>query len=165
MEKKVLSAIVENKPGVLTRVAMLFRRRGYNIYSLAVGETEKAEISRMTIVVEADEKMLWQIIHQLSKLIEVIDVINISETPSVERELVFFKVQADSSKRGEIIQIADIFRARIVDVAPESLIVEITGDSGKIEAITDTLKPYGILEIARTGKVAMVRGSKRGNNK
>jgi len=162
MEKKVLSAIVENKPGVLTRVAMLFRRRGYNIASLAVGETEKPEVSRMTIVVEADQKTLEQIIHQLSKLVEVIDVINISEVPSVERELVFFKVNADSSKRGEIIQIADIFRARIVDVATESLIVEITGDSGKIEAITDTLKPYGILEVVRTGKVAMVRGAKKG---
>ena len=160
MKPRILSATVENKPGVLTRVAMLFRRRGYNIISLAVGETENPEISRMTIVAEADDKTLRQITRQLSKLVEVIDVINMNEVPSVERELVFFKVKVDSARRGEIMQIADIFRARIVDVATESLIIEITGDSGKIEAITDTLKPYGILEIARTGKVAMVRGTK-----
>lgn len=160
--KKVLAVTVENKPGVLARVAMLFRRRNYNISSLTVGETENPKLSRMTIVAEADDETLQQIMKQLAKLIEVIDVVNISEAPAVERELVFFKVSADSAKRVEIIQIADIFRARIVDVAAESLIIEITGDDGKINAITNTLKPYGILEIVRTGKAAIVRGSQQG---
>lgn len=161
-DRKVLSVIVQNQPGVLARVAMLFRRRNFNISSLTVGETENPSVSRMTIVVKADDEMLIQIINQLDKLIEVIEIINVSESSAVERELVFIKVKTDSAHRGEIIQIADIFRAHIVDVAQESLILEITGDDGKIDAITDSLKPYGILEIARTGKVAMLRGTNRG---
>ncbi|HOB12134.1 MAG TPA: acetolactate synthase small subunit [Syntrophomonadaceae bacterium] len=153
-----LSVTVENKPGVLTRVTTLFRRRGYNIESLAVGETENPGISRMTIVVEGDDRIIEQVTKQLYKLVEVIKIVDITGERAVERELVLIKVKADANVRADIVQIVDIFRARIVDIGRNSLIIEATGDSGKIDAIEDSLKPFGIIELVRTGKVAMVRG-------
>jgi len=155
-----LSVLVENRPGVLTRVAGLFARRGYNIDSLAVGMTENPAISRMTIVVEGDEHVIQQVSRQLNKLVDVIDVKDITSEPYVERELILIRVNADPSIRGEIMQIVDIFRARIVDIGKDSLIIEATGDLGKINAIESSMKPFGILEVVRTGKVAMVRGPK-----
>jgi len=161
MKKHTLSVTVENKPGVLTRVATLFRRRGYNIESLTVGETENPSISRMTIVVTGDDQVIEQVTKQLYKLIDVIKIIDLTGERFVERELVLVKVKADSNVRAEIMQIVEIFRARIVDVGRNSLIVEVTGDSGKIDAIVDSLRPFGTVEIVRTGKVAMARGEKR----
>lgn len=158
--KYTISALVENKPGVLARVASLFRRRGFNIDSLTVGRTDRDEISRMTIVVEGDEKVLEQVTKQLNKLIEVIKVSNITIN-AVERELCLIKVHTTPEKRSEIIEITNIFRARIVDVARDSFIIEITGDEDKIEAFIDLMRQYGIKELARSGKVAMARGSKR----
>jgi acetolactate synthase-1/3 small subunit len=156
--KHTLAVIVENRPGVLTRVTTLFRRRGYNIESLAVGETENPSISRITIMVMGDEKVLEQVTKQLYKLIDVIKIVDITDKRSVERELVMIKVRADVNVRAEIVQIVDIFRARIVDIGRTSLIIEVTGDSGKIDAIVESLKPFGIIELVRTGIVAMVRG-------
>lgn len=158
MRKHTLAVIVENRPGVLTRVTTLFRRRGYNIESLAVGETENPSISRITIVVMGDEKILEQVTKQLYKLVDVIKIVDITDKRSVERELVMIKVKADVNVRAEIVQIVDIFRARIVDIGKTSLIIEVTGDSGKIDAIVESLKPFGIIELVRTGIVAMVRG-------
>lgn len=159
MKKHILAVTVENKPGVLTRVATLFRRRGYNIESLAVGETENPDISRMTIVVSGDDRIIEQVTKQLYKLIDVIKIVDISEEKAVERELMLVKVKADATVRAEILQIVEIFRARIVDIGRDSLIIEATGDSEKIEAIEDSLRPFGIIELVRTGKIAMVRGS------
>lgn len=156
--KHTLAVIVENRPGVLTRVTTLFRRRGYNIESLAVGETENPSISRITIMVMGDEKVLEQVTKQLYKLVDVIKIVDITDKRSVERELVMIKVRADVNVRAEIVQIVDIFRARIVDIGRTSLIIEVTGDSGKIDAIVESLKPFGIIELVRTGIIAMVRG-------
>ncbi|MGE5415269.1 MAG: acetolactate synthase small subunit [Acidobacteriota bacterium] len=158
--KHTLSVIVDNHPGVLARIAMLFRRRGYNIDSLTVGRTEVSEVSRMTIVVEGDETILEQVVKQLHKLIEVIKILDITTEPSVDRELVLIKVKADPSVRAEIMQIVEIFRAHIVDIGRNSLIIECTGDERKIDAIEDSLRPFGLMELVRTGKVAMVRGVK-----
>lgn len=158
MRRHTLAVIVENRPGVLTRVTTLFRRRGYNIESLAVGETENPSISRITIVVMGDEKILEQVTKQLYKLVDVIKIVDITDKRFVERELVMIKVKADVNVRAEIVQIVDIFRARIVDIGKTSLIIEVTGDSGKIDAIVESLKPFGIIELVRTGIVAMVRG-------
>ena len=158
MRRHTLAVIVENRPGVLTRVTTLFRRRGYNIESLAVGETENPSISRITIVVMGDEKILEQVTKQLYKLVDVIKIVDITDKRSVERELVMIKVKADVNVRAEIVQIVDIFRARIVDIGKTSLIIEVTGDSGKIDAIVESLKPFGIIELVRTGIIAMVRG-------
>lgn len=158
MKKHTLAVTVENRPGVLTRVTTLFRRRGYNIESLAVGETENPSISRITIVVMGDEKILEQVTKQLYKLVEVIKIVDITEERSVERELVLIKVRADNNVRAEIVQIVDIFRARIVDIGKNSLIIEVTGDSGKIDAMVESLKPFGVMELVRTGVIAMVRG-------
>ncbi|WP_028309200.1 acetolactate synthase small subunit [Desulfitibacter alkalitolerans] len=163
--KHTLAVLVENKPGVLTRIAGLFARRGYNIDSLAVGETEDPSISRMTIVVEGDEKVIEQVTKQLHKLIEVIKLTDITQEENVDRELVLIKVNAEPTVRAEIMQIVDIFRARIVDIGRDSLIIEATGDTGKIKAIETSLKPFGIRELVRTGKVAMVRGAKGKNGK
>jgi acetolactate synthase-1/3 small subunit len=160
MKKHTLAVTVENRPGVLTRVTTLFRRRGYNIESLAVGATENPSISRITIVVCGDERILEQVTKQLYKLVDVIKIVDITEERSVDRELVLIKVKADATVRPDIVQIVDIFRARIVDIGKNSLIVEVTGDSGKIDALVDSLQPFGILELVRTGKIAMVRGSK-----
>ncbi|HHW28446.1 MAG TPA: acetolactate synthase small subunit [Syntrophomonadaceae bacterium] len=158
--RHILAVLVENQPGVLTRVAGLFSRRGYNIESLAVGQTHDPEISRMTIVVDGDDRVIEQVVKQLEKLVDVIDVRDISEAEHVDRELVLIKVKAEPKVRGEIMQIVDIFRARIVDIGHNSLIIECTGDEGKIRAIEKSLKPFGILELVRTGKIAMVRGPK-----
>ena len=157
--KKAIAMLVENRPGVLARVSSLFRRRGFNIESLSVGTTEREDLSRMTIVVDGDEKTVEQVVKQLNKLIEVIKVSDVSEN-SVHRELALIKVNAPAEKRGEIIEIANIFRARIVDVARDSFIVEITGDEEKINAFIDLMRQYGIKEVARTGVVSMSRGSK-----
>ncbi|WP_457549239.1 acetolactate synthase small subunit [Archaeoglobus sp.] len=157
--KKYIAVLVENRPGVLARVASLFRRRGFNIDSLSVGTTERDDISRMTIVVNEDEKTVEQVTKQLNKLIEVIKVSDVTEN-SVHRELALVKVNAPPDRRGEIIEIANIFRARIVDVARDSFIVEITGDEEKINAFIDLMRQYGIKEVARTGIVSMARGSK-----
>lgn len=158
--RHTLAVQVANQPGVLTRVAALFARRGYNIESLTVGETEKPDISRMTIVVSGDESVLEQVTKQLFKLIDVIKISDITYEQSVDRELMLIKVQADPATRGEIMQIVDIFRARIVDISLNALIIEATGDESKINAITTSLKPFGIKELVRTGKIAMIRGSK-----
>lgn len=157
--KKYIAVLVENRPGVLARVSSLFRRRGFNIESLSVGTTEKSDTSRMTIVVDGDEKTVEQVIKQLNKLIEVIKVSDVTDN-SVHRELALVKVNAPPDRRGEIIEIANIFRARIVDVARDSFIVEITGDEEKINAFIDLMRQYGIKEVARTGVVSMARGSK-----
>jgi acetolactate synthase I/III small subunit len=159
--KHTLAILVENKSGVLFRVASLFSRRGYNIDSLAVGVTEDPEISRMTIVVHGDDHVLEQVTKQLNKLIDVIKVLDIGGDEAVERELALIKVSADVNNRAEIIQIANIFRARIVDVAPKSMTVEVTGDESKIQAIEKLLRQFGIKEMVRTGKIALVRGPKR----
>ena len=158
--RHILAVLVENQQGVLTRGAGLFSRRGYNIESLAVGQTHDPEISRMTIVVDGDDRVIEQVVKQLEKLVDVIDVRDISEAEHVDRELVLIKVKAEPKVRGEIMQIVDIFRARIVDIGHNSLIIECTGDEGKIRAIEKSLKPFGILELVRTGKIAMVRGPK-----
>lgn len=158
MKKHTLAVTVENRPGVLTRVTTMFRRRGYNIDSLTVGMTENPTISRMTIVVEGDDQVIEQVTKQLHKLVEVIKIIDVSEERSVERELVLIKVKADASVRTEVMQIVEIFRARIVDIGKNTLIIEVTGDSGKIDAIEEALRPFGIVELVRTGKIAMVRG-------
>jgi acetolactate synthase-1/3 small subunit len=158
MKKHTLAITVENKPGVLTRVATMFRRRGYNIESLAVGETENPSVSRMTVVVSGDYKIIEQVSKQLYKLVDVIKVVDITEERLVERELILIKVKADPSVRSEIVQLVEIFRARIVDIGKNTLIIEATGDAGKMEAIEDSLKPFGILELVRTGKIAIVRG-------
>lgn len=158
--KHTLSVLVENKSGVLSRVASLFSRRGYNIDSLAVGVTEDPEISRITLVVHGDDRVLEQVTKQLNKLVDVIKVSDFSSDDAVERELALIKVSADSENRAEIVQIADIFRARVIDVSPKSMVIEVTGDDGKVDAIEKLLRQFGIKEVVRTGKIAMVRGPK-----
>ena len=159
--KHTLAILVENKSGVLSRVASLFSRRGYNIDSLAVGVTEDSDISRITIVVHGDDHVLEQVTKQLNKLVDVIKVSDIGGEDTVERELVLIKVTADVDTRAEIIQIADIFRARIVDVASKSMIVEVTGDESKVQAIEKLLRQFGIKEMVRTGKIALIRSPKK----
>ncbi|MDO8725889.1 MAG: acetolactate synthase small subunit [Candidatus Methanoperedens sp.] len=158
--KHTVAVLVENKSGVLTRVAGLFSRRGFNIESLAVGVTENADTSRMTIVVSGDDNVLEQVMKQLNKLIDVIRVSDIPQEDSVNRELALIKVGVDSNTRAEVMQIVDIFRAKIVDVGAKSLIVEVTGDESKISAIEQLLRQFGVKEMVRTGKVAMNRGAK-----
>lgn len=158
--RHTLAVLVENQPGVLSHVAGLFSRRGYNIESLVVGETEDPGISRITLVVEGDEKVIEQVGKQLNKQVEVIKVNDITGEKTVERQLLLLKVAADAAVRQEIMQIVEIFRCRIVDIGKRSLIVEATGDEEKIEAIIRSLRPFGIQELVRTGKVAMVRGAK-----
>jgi len=160
--KHTISALVENKPGVLARISGLFRRRGFNIHSLAVGPTENPEISRMTIVVDLEERPLEQVTKQLYKLINVIKISDLDPRESVERELVLIKVNAPAQVRPEIIEIVDIFRAKIIDVSRTTLTVEVTGTEDKVRAMEDLLRPYGIRELARTGKVALLRGGKAG---
>lgn len=155
-----LAILVQNRPGVLARVASLFARRGYNIESIAVGPTEDPSVSRMTIVVEGDQATVEQITKNVHKLIDVLKVSDMTHDDFVDRELALIKVHADSGNRSEILQIVDIFRARIVDVAERSVIVEVTGDTGKVDAMVRLLAPFGIKELVRTGKVAMHRGSK-----
>lgn len=156
--KHTLSVLVENKPRVLARVAELFARRGFNIDSLAVGTTDRLDISRMTIVVDVAEHSLEQVRKQLHKLINVIEIVDLDPETSVARELVLAKVKVDKDTRSEVIEIVDIFRGNIVDVSPESIIVEVTGSSQKLQAFEDLVRPYGIKELVRTGKVALPRG-------
>ncbi|OFW56177.1 MAG: acetolactate synthase small subunit [Candidatus Solincola sediminis] len=156
--KHTLSVLVENKPGVLARVAELFARRGFNIDSLAVGTTEKPDISRMTIVVDVEEHSLEQVRKQLHKLINIIEIIDLDPDASVAREMVLAKIRVDADNRSEVIEIVDIFRGNIVDVSRESIVVEVTGNASKLRAFEDLLKPYGIRELVRTGKVALPRG-------
>ena len=157
--KHTLSVLVEDEAGVLTRIAGLFARRGFNIESLAVGPAEQSGISRITMVVPGDDGIIEQLTKQLYKLINVIKVQDITESPCVERELMLVKVNATAAMRSEIIEIASIFRARVVDVGDDSLTVEVVGDPGKMVAIVQMLNKYGIREMARTGKIALTRES------
>lgn len=159
--KYTLSVLVENRPGVLTRIAGLFARRGYNIDSLTVGRTEDEHLSRMTIVVDGDQDIIEQVAKQLHKLIDVIKVNDITEVPHVERELAFIHVKSDSNNRGEIMDLLQIFRGRVVDLSKNSMIVETTGDCNKIDAMISALSPYGIKEVVRTGKMGLIRGERR----
>jgi len=158
--RHTISVLVENRFGVLARISGLFSARGYNIDSLSVGTTDDPEISRMTIVVRGDQRILEQVVKQLNKLIDIIKVTDYEQTPHLERDLVLVKVTADKSSRSELIQICDIFRAKIVDVAVDSIIIEMTGDEEKIEALLRMLRPFGVKETCRTGIVAMARGAK-----
>ncbi len=160
MMKHTISVLVEDEAGVLTRIAGLFARRGFNIESLAVGPAEQVGISRITMVVPGDEKVVEQLIKQLYKLISVLKVQDISQQPCVERELMLIKVNATASNRAEVIQLTQIFRARIVDLSEEALTIEVVGDPGKIVAIIQMLNKFGIREIARTGKIALIRESR-----
>jgi len=150
---------VEDQPGVLTRVTSLIRRRGFNIESLTVGHTERPGVSRMTIVMDSDERAVPRIEANLYKLVNVISVEIITPKSVVFRDLAMVKVAATEASRGPIVQLVDVFRARVVDVSPESLIIEITGTEEKIDGLVEMLRPYGVLEMARTGRVAMSRGS------
>ena len=158
--KHTLSVLVEDESGVLTRIAGLFARRGFNIESLAVGPAEQAGISRITMVVPAEDKTIDQLTKQLYKLVNILRVQDISNIPCVERELMLLKVNANASRRSEILEITQIFRARVVDLSESSLIIEVTGDPGKMMAIEQILTPFGITEIARTGKISLTRESK-----
>ncbi|NTU71315.1 MAG: acetolactate synthase small subunit [Coriobacteriia bacterium] len=158
--KHTLSVLVENKSGVLTRVTSLFARRGFNIDSLAVGPTEDPTLSRITIVVSAEDTPIEQITKQLHKLINVIKIQDLDPAESIDRELVLFKVNATPERRHEIIEIANVFRAKIIDVGRNSLTIEATGSTDKLQAMEDLFRAYGIKELARTGKIALARGSR-----
>ena len=157
MEKHILSALVENKSGVLAHAAALFSARGYNIDSLAVGETEDPAFSRMTIVVAGDESILEQVRKQLEKLINVVKVYDLSRTPRVERDLLLVRVNAPPGKRTQVLELVQVFRARVVDVGPSELMIEAVGTEDKVQALLDLLRPCGILEMARTGRIALAR--------
>ena len=156
--KHTISVFVENKFGVLSRVSSLFSAKGYNIESLSVGETTDPEVSRMTIIVSGDDMIVEQIIKQLRRLIDVIKVSDFTDRAFIEREMVLLNVNAEPSSRSELLNIVDIFRGKIVDVSLKEFTVELTGEEGKIDALITMLTPFGIKEIARTGKVAMLRG-------
>jgi len=157
--KHTLSVLVEDEAGVLSRIAGLFARRGFNIESLAVGAAEQGGMSRITMVVPGDQRIIEQLTKQLYKLVNVLKVQDITEIPCVERELMLLKVNATSSSRSEIVELAQIFRARVVDVAEDSLTLEVVGDPGKMVAIVQVLEKFGLKEIARTGKIALTRES------
>ena len=156
----VLSLLVEDKPGLLTRVAGLFARRGFNIESLAVGKSEVEGLSRITVVVDVDEMPLEQVTKQLNKLINVIKIVELDPSASVMREHLLIKVRVDNTTRSQILEAVTLFRARVVDVSPDALVVEVTGDSGKVQALLRMLEPYGIKEIAQSGLLAIGRGGK-----
>ncbi len=158
MSKHVLSVLVENKPGVLARIAGLFSRRGFNIHSLAVGPTERDEISRMTVLVDGDELPLEQVTKQLNKLIEVIKVVELEPENSVERRIILVKVRTDQQSRGYVLQTAELFRAKVVDVSIDSVTIEATGRVEKLEALLANLEPYGVKELVQSGMVAIGRG-------
>jgi acetolactate synthase-1/3 small subunit len=162
--KHTLVALMEDKPGVLNRVSSLFRRRNYNIESLSVGHSETTGISRMTIVVNGDERVVEQVVKQLEKLINVTEVLNVSDAPTVIRELALIKVKAAHGTRSEIVELVNIFRARVVDVGATSLTIEITGPVDRVNSLINLLQPFGIEEMARTGRVAMVRGGNGNGN-
>ena len=157
-EKHIVSALVQNVPGVLSHISGMLASRGYNINSLAVGETENPDLSRMTFVVVGDEAVLDQVSAQLRKVVTVVGVDDISQTDYLERDLMLVKVQAAPEKRSEIIELVNIFRGKIVDLSIDSLIIEISGQEKKIESFIDVLRPFGIIELVRTGRVAMTRG-------
>jgi len=159
MERKhTISILVNNQPGVLQRVAGLFGRRGFNIESITVGASEEPGLSRMIIVTTGDNRTLEQVQKQLYKLIDVIKVVDLSEFPMVERELALIQINAEPSVRPEVLGIVETFRASVVDIGPTTMIVQVVGDSEKIDAMTELLKPYGIRELTRTGATAMIRG-------
>ncbi len=160
MSRHVLSLLVENKPGLLTRVAGLFARRGFNIESLAVGVTEVPGLSRITVVVDVEELPLEQVTKQLNKLINVIKIVELDPAASVHREHMLIKVRTDNQTRSNVIEVVNLFRAAVVDYASDALVVEVTGDRGKIEAILRALEPFGIKELAQSGLLAIGRGGK-----
>jgi acetolactate synthase I/III small subunit len=160
MSKHTLSVLVENKPGVLARVSGLFSRRGFNIDSLAVGETEHPEISRITIVVNAEANPLEQVTKQLNKLVNVLKIVELDQAAAVQRELLLVKVRADRATRSQVMETVQLFRARVVDVAAETLTIEATGTSEKLDALLRDLEPFGIKEMVQSGVVAIGRGSR-----
>lgn len=159
-QQHTITVLVENNPGVLARVAGLFARRGFNIESLAVSVSDRPEISRMTIVVNGDLRVLEQITKQLNKLVEVIKVVDYAETAAIERELALIKVNAEAHHRGEIMQIMEIFRGRIIDMSEKTFVIEVTGSTDKLDKIIHLLDAYGIREMVRTGIIAMARGAR-----
>lgn len=160
MNKSTLSVLVENKPGVLTRIAALFSRRGFNIDSLAVGPTEHPEVSRMTIVVGVDDQPLEQVTKQLNKLVEVIKVVELDGSASVNRELILVKVKADHSTRGAVLDAVALFRAKVVDVAPDAVTIQAVGNADKLADLMRILEPFGVRELVQSGMVAIGRGSR-----
>jgi acetolactate synthase I/III small subunit len=156
--RHVLSALVQNQPGVLAHVSGMLASRGFNIDSLAVGETENPELSRMTFVVHGDDAELDQVRKQLDKIVTVVRVLDISSEDFVERDLMLIKVKSTPAQRAEIAYLVEMFRARVVDIGPETVMIEISGQERKIEAFIELMRPYGILELARTGRIALVRG-------
>jgi acetolactate synthase-1/3 small subunit len=160
MSTHVLSLLVEDKPGLLTRVAGLFARRGFNIESLAVGHSELPGLSRITVVVDVEDLPLEQVTKQLNKLINVIKIVELDPAQAVQREHLLIKVRVDNSTRSQVLEAVDLFRAKVVDVASDALVIEVTGDSGKTTALLKLLEPYGIKEIAQSGLLAIGRGSK-----
>jgi len=159
-DRHTLSVLVENKPGVLTRIAGMFARRGYNIHSLAVGPTEDERISRLTIVVGTEAVQLEQIVKQLNKLVHVLKIVELDPHDVVEREMQLIKVTADSATRSQIIEIAEVFRAKIVDVDHDTITVEAAGNPGKLEAMLELLRPFGVREMVRSGSIALARGTR-----
>ena len=162
--RHVLSALVQNQPGVLAQVSGMFASRGFNIESLAVGETETAEFSRITVVIKGDDRVLEQVRKQLEKIITVVRVQDVSRHEHVERDLILIRVRATPQQRPEILSLFEIFRARVVDVTPLELMAELSGQEKKIQAFIDAVRPYGIVEMARTGRIALIRGSKPEEN-
>jgi acetolactate synthase-1/3 small subunit len=160
MNKHTLSVLVENKPGVLARIAGLFSRRGFNIDSLAVGPTEHPEVSRMTVVVDVEDLPLEQVTKQLNKLVEVLKVVELDQNASVQREILLVKVRADMATRSHILETAALFRAKVVDVATDAVTIEATGSSDKLDALLRILEPFGIRELVQSGRVAISRGSR-----
>jgi len=160
MSRHTLSVLVENKPGVLARIAGLFSRRGYNIDSLAVGPTEHPEVSRMTIVVNVEDSPLEQVTKQLNKLVEVIKIVELDPGASVNRELLLVKVKADTVTRGQVLETVQLFRAKVVDVATDAVTVEVTGSAEKLEAFLSVLEPFGVRELVQSGMVAIGRGGR-----
>lgn len=160
MTRHTLSVLVENKPGVLTRVAALFARRAFNIHSLAVGPTEHPDISRITVVVDVDTNPLEQVTKQLNKLVNVLKIVDLTPQASVQRELILVKVKADDASRTAVLQVVELFRAHVVDVAPDAVTIEATGGEEKLNALLTALQPYGIREIVQSGAVAIGRGSR-----
>ena len=160
MTSHVLSLLVEDKPGLLTRVAGLFARRGFNIESLAVGVTEVPGLSRITVVVDVEGLPLEQVTKQLNKLVNVIKIVELDPAASVQREHILVKVRADNASRSSVLEVINLFRASVVDYAPEAMVVEITGDKGKVEAFLRAIEPFGIKELAQSGMLAIGRGGK-----
>ncbi len=158
--RHIISALVQNEPGVLAQIAGMFAARGFNIDSLVVGETENADLSRMTIVVRGDDRVLEQVRKQLGKVVQVIKVRDFSGVPHVERDLMLVSISVPAEQRGPVMELINIFRGRVVDVTPKSIMAQLTGPEDKIEAFVECCRPYGIRELARTGVIAMARGSK-----